>query len=103
MTLNTTLTPCTLLKSATCGEKCGLVLRFQIKLTDAAGKGFPESVRSKGRAWAWQDWIDWRGPLQPVAAILIETWIDRINRIAWFFILSILLIDVRQESKGRYG
>ena len=68
-----------------------------------AAKGFPESVRSKGRASPWQDWIDWRGRLQPVAAIRIETWIDRINRIAWLFILSILYIDVRQESKGRHG
>ena len=38
-----------------------------------------------------------------MAAIRIETSIDRINRIAWLFILSILLIDVRQESKGRHG
>ena len=35
--------------------------------------------------------------------VRIETWIDRINRIVWYFILSILLIDVRQESKGRPG
>ena len=53
---------------------------------------------SKGRASPCQDSIDWRGPLQPVAAIMKKTWIDRINRIAWFFILSILYIDVRQES-----
>ena len=38
-----------------------------------------------------------------MAAIKIETSIDRINRIAWFFILSILFIDVRQESKGGHG
>ena len=76
------------------------MLRFQIELADAAAKGCPESVRSKGRASPWQDSIDWRGPLQPVAAIRIETWIDRIS---WLFILSILYIDVRQESKGRHG
>ena len=45
------------------------MLRSQIELTDAAAKGYPQSVPSKGRALAWQDWIDWRGPLQPVAAI----------------------------------
>ena len=40
-----------------------------MELTYAAAKGFPESVRSKGRASAWQDSIDWRGLLQPVAAM----------------------------------
>ena len=32
-----------------------------------------------------------------------ETWIGRIDRIAWFFILSILLIHVKQESKLGHG
>jgi hypothetical protein len=30
------------------------------------------------RAPAWQNSIDWRGPLQPVAANLIETCLNRI-------------------------
>ena len=70
-------------------------------------QGFPESVGSKGPASAWRDSIDWRGPLQPVAAILTETWIHRINGMdrmtnqTILFILSILYIDVRQKTKLR--
>ena len=55
---------------------------------------------SKGRASPCQDSIDWRGPLQPVAAIMKKTWIDRTNRIAWFFILSILYNRCKTRIDG---
>ena len=80
------------------------------------GKPVPQAERMSGarprdflpsnRVHRHSDRVSHRGPLQPVAAIMIETWIDRIGRMknqTILFILSILCIHVRQESKVGHG